>query len=112
MLLLLIVALMVGTKAATAKRAPAPAAAPPTAAPLAPGDLLVPGASYRAEIKLTGIEAAFGTAPMVQAKLEEAGFQGVTVDAKGDGAFEATGKWGGGAVAAKLPPQVTSVWKL
>lgn len=77
-----------------------------------PGDQLIPGASYRAAIKLTGIEAAFGTSDAVKAKLEEAGFSDVQVTDHGGGAFDATGKWNGGAVAAKMPAQVVSVVQL
>lgn len=51
----------------------------------------------------------FGTASAVKGKLEGAGFSEVVVTDKGDGAFTATGKWGGAAVAAKLPSQVVSV---
>jgi hypothetical protein len=104
--------------AATGKTKGAPsgktsaAAPPPSGVPVHPGDQLVPGAGYRATIKLTGIEAMLGTAGAVKSKLEAAGFRGVGVQAKGGGAFEASGTWGGAAVAAKLPPQVVAVWRV
>lgn len=107
LLLLLLLVLIGGAKRKAAVTPPA--AAPASGAPLQPGDLLVPGASYRATIALTGIEAMFGTAAAVKAKLQAAGFKNVNVDDKGGGSFEATGQWGGAAVAAKLPPQVKSV---
>jgi hypothetical protein len=96
--------------------APPPAphpAAPPAAAvvPLHPGELLTPGATYGATIKLTGIEAMLGTASAVKSKLEAAGFRDVAVADKGGGNFDAHGAWGGAAVPAKLPPQVTAVWR-
>jgi len=105
-ILIVLLALLHKGATSTSTSAPVP---PPGGATLKPGDLLIPGASYRATIELTGLEATFGTSGAVQSKLEAAGFKGVAVVDHGGGSFEATGTWGGAAVPAKLPEQVKTV---
>jgi hypothetical protein len=109
--LLLALLLLGGGKAAVSVATPTPSGPSPTPAtgPVHQGDLLIPGASYRASITLTGLEAAFGTSEAVKAKLVDTGFKNVQVTDHGGGSFEATGQWGGAAVPAKFPEQVTSV---
>lgn len=111
---LVVLAIVAGkTKGAPSGKTTRPAPPPPAdGVPVHPGDQLVPGANYRATIKLQGLEAMLGTAGAVQSKLEAAGFRGVRVTSKGGGAFDASGTWGGAAVAAKLPPQVVAVWRV
>jgi hypothetical protein len=86
--------------------------APPSGASVKPGDHLVHGAHYHAVLKLTGVEAVFGSAAAVKAKLESTGFTDVEVVDQGGGNFEARGVWNGGDVPAQLPSQVVSVERL
>lgn len=93
---------------------PKPQAAPlraPGATPRPPGDgiELVGGQAYEARIKLTGIEATFGTAGAVKSKLIAAGFRDVTVADNKGGNFTARGTWGKVSTRAKLPSQVKDV---
>lgn len=111
---MLLVMLLVSSKRKAPAATTAPKAAPAAAGgtKLSPGDHLAHGAHYHATIKLSGVEAMFGTASAVKSKLEGAGFTDVAVTDRGGGAFEATGVWNGGDVAAKLPPQVQSVERI
>lgn len=89
---------------------PIPKPAPgPTPGPPGDGLELVSGQTYEARIKLAGLEATFGTANAVRAKLVGAGFRDVTVTDNKGGNFVARGTWGRATTRAKLPAQVKDV---
>lgn len=96
---------------ATPLRAPGATPGAPGATPGAPGDgiELVGGQTYEASIRLSGIEATFGTASAVKSKLVAAGFRDVTVADHKGGNFTARGTWGKVSTRAKLPAQVKAV---
>lgn len=87
----------------------APSQRPAAAPPAGGGIELTAGQTYEAQIKLTGLEATFGTAAAVKNKLQAAGFRDVSVTDNKGGNFQARGTWARATTRAALPAQVKAV---
>jgi hypothetical protein len=73
---------------------------------------LTQGRTYSALLHLSWAEKAFATPGAIEAKLEGAGFTGVSVDMNGDGGPLATGSWGQPTQSGvTLPEEIVSVWE-